>query len=82
MSKHLSKPDGTKMPMSAGSSNIEFLRKERLKREQSERERVEKLLNPDRNERHEAEPDFFNSQFNPDLIRESKKERKFKGREY
>lgn len=50
------------------SKSIDDLRKERLQRESLERDRARKLLGY-RDDRHSKEEKFYNSQFNPDLIK-------------
>ena len=71
--------------ISKPTKTIAQLRAERLRREQEERKRINKLLAKQRGEKVEEEetektPDDrdrrYNSQFNPDLVRQPKKKRK------
>ena len=50
-------------------TGLEKLRFERLKREREERVRTQELLNPQLVYKHELDESFYNSQFNPDLVR-------------
>ncbi|KAJ3032016.1 hypothetical protein HDV00_008018 [Rhizophlyctis rosea] len=64
-----------KSSTSSSSSSMDRLRAERLKREADERRRTELLLNPHLAKaptQHEKEATFYNSQFNPKLVRKPK----------
>lgn len=81
---HDTKPKGT---ISSSASSIEKLRAERLKREVAERRKAQELLQHGSiTTRHEAEPEYYNSQFNPEFTRKrrerSRERQETAGRSY
>lgn len=55
-----------------GAKSIETMRQERIEREEAESKRTHEHLNPRAKRQHEDNKEFFNSQFNPTLIRKQR----------
>ena len=55
-----------------GVKTVEQLRQERIEREAKEKQRLAELLDPRGKGRKHLEKDYFNSQFNPNLVKQTK----------
>ncbi|KAJ1332119.1 hypothetical protein BSLG_008938 [Batrachochytrium salamandrivorans] len=74
-----SRTSGLSSSFTVGS--IEYMRQERLRRETEEKRRTQELLTPGKSAlsdvptKHDADDRFFNSQFNPSLIRRTERKK-------
>ncbi len=62
-----------KAATSSSAKSIEQLRQERLERELAERNRTHEIMNPSSVADHSSRKQFYNSQFNPNLIQKDRR---------